>query len=199
MAYSITSSDDSCYPGTTILVNKLGLKDQVLLDQAEEMLVSVQSARFYENAGSEPFTFSYYCAIHKHLFSKLYDWAGKLRTVELTKKGTSFCLPGDILPIGTAMFVRLTAMNEFRDVSREEFVREVTDFYHNLNMLHPFREGNGRTQRLFFSLLIECAGYHIDFSEHDPDDLMLATIYAAQGVMDHLYNFFDRAVHYMPA
>jgi cell filamentation protein len=62
-------------------------------------------------------------------------------------------------------------------------------------MLHPFREGNGRTQRLFFTLLLRRAGYLIDFSQFDRDELMMATIYAAQGILDYLIDFWTAALH----
>lgn len=55
----------------------------------------------------------------------------------------------------------------------------IVDFYCVTNMLHPFREGNGRTQRIFISQLIRYAGYDIDFSAIDPDELMIATIQSA--------------------
>ena len=61
-------------------------------------------------------------------------------------------------------------------------------------MLHPFREGNGRTERLFFMLLIRRCGYRIDFAECDMDALMIATIYAAQGVPNYLTSFFQEAI-----
>ena len=79
-------------------------------------------------------------------------------------------------------------------MKRERFVKELADLYHRINMLHPFREGNGRTQRLFFTLLIRRAGYEIDFAATDTDALMIATVYAAQGVMDYLYGYFDRVI-----
>lgn len=59
-----------------------------------------------------------------------------------------------------------------------------------MNMLHPFREGNGRTQRLFFTLLFRRLGYQIDFASCDADVLMSATIYASQGVISYLRDFF---------
>ena len=61
-------------------------------------------------------------------------------------------------------------------------------------MLHPFREGNGRTQRLFFTLLIQRAGYSIHFADCDTDLLMYATILAAQGVHDYLRHFFEVSI-----
>lgn len=62
-------------------------------------------------------------------------------------------------------------------------------------MLHPFREGNGRTQRLFFSLLLHRLGYSISFAECDTDKLMMATIYAAQGIMTYLHEFFEAVIN----
>ena len=61
-------------------------------------------------------------------------------------------------------------------------------------MLHPFREGNGRTERLFFTLLIRRCGYRIDFAECDMDALVMATIYASQGVPTYLASFFKKAI-----
>ena len=194
-AYSITPASDDCYPGTSVLINRLGLREQPLLDQAEELAVSVQSARIYESAGDDRFTFAYYRALHHALFTALYDWAGELRTINISKKGTAFCPAQELSDVGEALFARLVDADEFVGLGRGRFIRAVAEFYHDLNMLHPFREGNGRTQRLFFTLLIERAGYHIDFSAQDTDELMLATIYAAQGVMDHLIRYFEKAVY----
>lgn len=85
-------------------------------------------------------------------------------------------------------------MNFFRSFDYEDFVDEIVDFYCSTNELHPFREGNGRTQRAFLTQLIRAAGYEIDFSEFDMDLLMLATIKEAQGVTDSLRQFFTNAI-----
>lgn len=193
-SYSITPTDDHCYPGTTVLINKLDLRDQRLLDQAEEMAAAVGFAQIYDEEYDGPYTFEFYKSLHKRLFGKLYDWAGETRTVNLTKKGTAFCPADELETVASALFKRLAEENEFRDQPHEQFVTKITEFYHDLNMLHPFREGNGRTQRLFFTLLIEHAGYHIDFFSCDPDDLMMGTLFAAQGVQDHLRSFFEKAI-----
>lgn len=83
-------------------------------------------------------------------------------------------------------------MNYFQGLERAELVDEIAGLYHELNMLHPFREGNGRTQRLFFTLLLRRLGYDISFAECDTDELMMATIYAAQGIPTYLHNFFEK-------
>lgn len=69
-------------------------------------------------------------------------------------------------------------------------IDEATDLYDTLNILHPFREGNGRTERLFFSELMKHIGYEIDFDKCDRDLLMISTIYAAQGNKLLLRDFF---------
>lgn len=77
----------------------------------------------------------------------------------------------------------------------DEFIENLSDFYDVINMIHPFREGNGRTQRVFFAQLIRNAGYEINFSEIDTDLLMIATIQAAGGVDDSLKAIFRESVH----
>ncbi len=194
MGYSITASSDNCYPGTTVLINKLGLKNQDALNQAEKIAVTLRSAEIENSDFSGAFTFDYYCALHKRLFGDLYDWAGELRTVNLSKKGTSFYPAESLREFGNAKFAYLQSEKEFSGLEHDEFACKVADFYHEMNMLHPFREGNGRVQRLFFTLLIRRAGYEISFSDTDPDELMIATIFAAQGVMDMLKQFFISAI-----
>lgn len=194
MPYSIDPTEKDCYPGTAVLINKLGLRSQEALDEAEKVAVPLRSMELEQETICEPFTFSFYCGLHQRLFGDIYPWAGQVRAVDLSKKGTSFCLASRVKELGEAKFQRLQEMDELRGLPKEAFLREITDLYHELNMLHPFREGNGRTQRLFFTLLIRRAGYDISFADCDTDQLMIATILAAQGVMDHLENFFRTAV-----
>ena len=75
-------------------------------------------------------------------------------------------------------------------MSKKDFVYQIAEFYSDLNILHPFREGNGRTQRLYFTLLIRRAGYELNLLQCDTQQLMLATIQAAHGVLDYLIDFF---------
>lgn len=191
MAYNIITSDDSCYDGTSVLINKFDIKNQDLLSQAETNFVLLHSAEIRNSTVSEPFTFPFYCSLHKRLFGDIYSWAGELRKVDFSKKGTNFYPSADLAQLGKAKFDYLQRHNEFSGMERREYVKEIASFYHELNMLHPFREGNGRTQRLFFSLLIQRNGFDIDFSRCDRELLMTAVVYAAQGVGDLLEKFFD--------
>ena len=92
------------------------------------------------------------------------------------------------------IFSRLKMLNYFRSFTHDRFVEEIADFYCATNYLHPFREGNGRTQRVFLSQLISSAGYRISFADMDTDLLMIATIQAAQGVRDLLIDIFRHAI-----
>lgn len=194
MSYSIDSTQDGCYPGTTVLINKLDLRDQAALDQAERICVTLHAAELETKMYTEHLTFDFYCSLHRALFQDLYEWAGELRTINLSKKGTRFYPADELRRFGEAKFQYLASEHEFQGLPKDELAESIADFYHEINMLHPFREGNGRTQRLFFTLLIRRCGYNIDFADCDTDELMMATIYAAQGVQTYLTRFFRNAI-----
>ena len=83
----------------------------------------------------------------------------------------------------------------FRKNSKEKFIEEIVDFYQTTNYLHPFREGNGRTQRIFISKLIKLNGYEFNFSNINPDLLMIATIKASGGTTDDLHQLFREQIN----
>ena len=116
-----------------------------------------------------------------------------MRTVDLSKKGTRFVSAEKIEALGGACLNKIKC-GYLRGLDFDLFVVRIAELYHDINMLHPFREGNGRTQRCFFSHLIRSHGYDINFADVDVDFFMLATIYAAQGVKDHLIAFFQEAI-----
>lgn len=194
MAYSIESSHDSCYPGTSVLINKLGIQNQAQLDESETLIVGVKSLQFELDPFPEPLDFSYYKRLHRFLFSELYEWAGTVRSIDLSKQHTHFCSADKIESLAGKMFERVEKKNFFCGLPREEFITELTDFYSSVNYLHPFREGNGRTQRLYFRQLAQRAGYKLDFSAVDSDRMMIATIHAASGVQETLRNLFNEII-----
>lgn len=193
MAYSIDSTTDGCYPGTTCLVNKLGIQDELALAETEAAVVLGKASLLDQQPIPGGFDFDHYKRIHQFLFCDLYDWAGQIRTINLSKKGTAFVPAAEIESCAVACFKRLAEFSG-EGMSHRELAEEVADFYHTVNMLHPFREGNGRTQRIFFTQWIRSLGYDFDLSSVDPDAFMIATIYAAQGVMDQLADFFEQMI-----
>lgn len=194
MAYSIDALTDDCYPNTAVLINKLGIKDDVALAGVEAEIISARAIEWTNLPRTNTFDFAHYKAVHTYLFSDLYDWAGKVRTVNLSKNGTSFCQAGKIEETAALLFGRLKRLHFFQGLSRSGFIEELTDFYCATNNLHPFREGNGRTQRVFLGQLTASVGYTLHFSKIDDDLLMFSTIQAAQGVTDLLRKLLDEAI-----
>lgn len=194
MPYAIDALTADCYEGTDCLINKMGIRDAKLLAEVESEITLAKTVLLLDHPIGGRFDFAHYKAIHRFLFEDLYDWAGTIRTVDMSKKGTLFAKAAEIDSMATAIFQRLHAMNCFSGLSVDRFAEELVDFYCTTNHLHPFREGNGRTQRLFLHELAGSAGYEIRFKDMDPDELMIATIYAAGGVTDQLLRLFCRYI-----
>lgn len=194
MSYSIGAVTDDCYEGTSCLINKLGIKDDKKLKEFESAVTFAKASEIEANPIANTFDVEHYKAIHKFLFEDIYEWAGKYRTINMSKKGTIFADADKIPGLMDACFKRIKDNDFFRNNSFEEFVENIVDFYRVTNMIHPFREGNGRTQRLFIAQLIRNNNYDIDFSEIDSDELMIATIQSANGVKDNLIRIFNENI-----
>ena len=186
MGYSIDPISANCYPDTTVLINKFDIRDEEKLNEVESVLASVRYAEWINAPKADSFDFEHYKAIHHFLFSDLYDWAGQIRAVNISKKGTNFTPAENIEEQAALIFKRLKNCNYFKGLEYSVFVDEIVDFYCVTNALHPFREGNGRTQRVFLTQLIRNAGYDINFADMDTELLMIATIKSAQGITEIL-------------
>lgn len=191
MGYLFEPTDSDCYPGTTVLINKLGITDEKMLKENESFITSTMAAILISKSLKQGFDFGDYKAIHYALFSELYDWAGEIRNISISKTTTTFVAPEQIEELGRNVFSRLKKLRYFVGLSKNELTIEIADLYNSLNLLHPFREGNGRTQRVFFTQLIRNAGYSIDYSDLNSEFLMISSIQAASGVMDNLISFFE--------
>ncbi|SFJ88139.1 Fic/DOC family protein [Bradyrhizobium sp. cf659] len=165
--------DPYCYPGTTVLKNKLKLKTQKDLDAFEAEIVA---QRAEEPLPTGKLTYPHYRAIHRHLFQDVYDWAGKIRTVRISKGGSMFCYPERIDREMSKLFSALAGQKQFKGLTHDEFATKAAHFLAELNAIHPFREGNGRTQLTFLTLLAETAGHSLAIERLDPDEVMQAMI-----------------------
>ena len=193
MAYSLNSSSDNCYEGTTCLVNKFEIQDEEKLAKVEAQITFAKTVMLEENPVEGSFDFDHLKRIHEFLLCDLYEWAGQVRTVDISKKRTKFLDAASIEKIANKCFSKV-AEGYLENLSFEDFAKRIAEFYNDVNYIHPFREGNGRTQRIYFTQLIRHYGYDINFSEVDTDELMIATIQASQGVMDFLIEFFTEAI-----
>ena len=106
------------------------------------------------------------CAIHAQLFKSVYDWAGHIRTVDIKKNrdDAGFFLPvGYIERASGFLFGELADEDGLKGLNKDKFVERLAYYYDQLNYIHPFREGNGRTQRVFWTRVAADAGYLIDW------------------------------------
>lgn len=193
MAYSLNPSSDNCYEGTTCLVNKLGIRDEKRLSEVEAGITFAKAVMLEEPPIDDDFGFEHFKKIHEFLLCDLYEWAGQVRTVDISKKRTKFLDAASVESIGTKCFAKVKD-GYFENLSFDEFVKRIAEFYNDVNYIHPFREGNGRTQRIYFTQLIRHYGYDINFADVDTDELMIATIQASSGVMDFLVEFFKNSI-----
>ena len=194
MSYSVDPIPDNCYEGTTCLINKIGIRDEVVLADLESKITVAKSAELELESFKDGFNEDDYRSIHRFLFEQLYDWAGEYRTVNMSKKGTPFADNEKIPDLMHRCFARLMKVNYFRDMGFEEFIDEIVDLYCTLNHIHPFREGNGRTERIFITQLVRYNDCDINFSNIDTDLLMIATIHSANGVTDQLKQIFYNSI-----
>jgi cell filamentation protein len=160
------TDDPYVYPGTTILRNKLGIRDAATLDALERRMVAQRMA---EGVPAGEFDLAHLQAIHRHLFQDIYDWAGKIRTVEL-HKGTQQFMFRQYLQRGMAdIHERLVKADYLRGMTPAAFATNAGTIIGDINYVHPFREGNGRTQLLYLEQLAWVAGHHLDSRNFDRD------------------------------
>ncbi|MEN5065217.1 putative adenosine monophosphate-protein transferase Fic [Achromobacter aegrifaciens] len=153
--------DPYCYPSSFTLRNRLDIRDDALLAQAEQDLSEIAASQI--DFSLPPYDLAYLKRLHRTLFQDLYDWAGELRTIDISKGGTRFCNTSRIEPEADKIFAALARANWFKELPRSALIAEAAVAYGDLNMIHPFREGNGRAQRLLFEHLIINAGYEISW------------------------------------
>lgn len=165
--------DTYCYPGTAVLKNKLDIRRQEVLDEFETEMTDLRAA---EPLPSGNLDYDHYREIHRHLFQDVYDWAGEARTVRISKGGSAFCYPEYIRTQATRLFEQLADARYFQDLKKEEFAKQSAHFLAELNAIHPFREGNGRAQLTFLTLLAEQAGHPLNHDRLEPKRVMDAII-----------------------
>ena len=172
------ADDTYCYPGTSVLINKIDTRRQDVLDQFE---MEMTSQRATEPMPSGTLDYAHYCAIHHHLFQDVYSWAGKPRSVRISKGGNPFCFPENIDAQARRLFAELARKDYLRGLAPAEFAKEAAHFLAELNAIHPFREGNGRAQLSFLALLAEGAEHPLDAGRIDPERVMAAMIASFHG------------------
>jgi cell filamentation protein len=151
--------------GTGCLANKLGITDPDVLAVAEFRLVSIRDVQAARASIPGNFGLAHLQKFHHFLFRDVYSWAGKTRTVDISNPGAHFCHWRYVDDEVSAVLGELVDDGYLVGFNRESFVSSLAHYYGELNVRHPFREGNGRTLRAFLRQLSEAVGYQLDWSE----------------------------------
>lgn len=167
-----------CYHKSNVLVNKLHITDNDTLEKAELEITSCRASEV--EFSPPPYDMQYWKNIHKSLFYELYEWAGKVRNIGMTKGKTQFCNPRFIEQEADKLFQTLMKNNYCVESSHEQLIITGAELYAELNMLHPFREGNGRSQRILFEHIFAYCGYQIHWDNTTKDNWIKANIAGAK-------------------
>ena len=141
------------------------------------------------------FDFEHFSNIHKFLFEDLYEWAGKIRDGDFMFKGDSMFYRACYIESGfNEMYGKLEKENFLKGLDKSSFCERLAYYMGFVDAIHPFREGNGRTMRLYFQQLAEQAGYEIAFSDTTKEELLEADISAFNTDYEPLITLLKRIV-----
>ena len=175
------ADDTYCYPGTDVLRNKAEITNAEDLDAYEGELSTLRSIEILENPIAGQFDLAHLQRIHLALFQDVYDWAGKIRTVDISRGNSRFANVRFIESAANDIFNKLARENWLKGLDSNSLSKRLAHYLSEINALHPFREGNGRVQRIFISLLSQSAGHQLDYSGLEQDEIYRAMELAFNG------------------
>lgn len=172
--YEYEHDNKYCYPNSYTLRNKLNIRDDKILLEAERNITALRILELKQNAPKGKLDFKYLCRLHRYIFGDIYSWAGKIRSVDISK-GNMFCKSEFIIENADVVFYQLEADNYLRNTEEAEIPVKLAYYLSEINAIHPFREGNGRVQRAYIEILASRVGYEVDFSDVRQDEMVRAS------------------------
>ncbi len=164
-----------CFPGTDILRNIYTERDPENLEKLERMLSGARLVDLLKKPIKGHFDVKHLKKIHHYLFQDIYSWAGKFRICDISK-GVHFCKAEFIEKELGKLFAKLKEENYLENLNEEALFSRAAFYLGEINAIHPFRDGNGRTQREFIRELMLARGYKLDYSRCDPKMMLSASI-----------------------
>jgi cell filamentation protein len=188
------------YPGTRTLVNLLNIRDPEQLKKAEFEISSAIGQQILKAAPAANIEFglTHMRELHKELFGRIYAWAGEVRDFGLIRPRiddplvTRFTVPEGIVPMDEQLKQHTKAILALKDVDfarspkehQQAFVNHIALAYQTANQMHPFREGNGRTQRIWLEQLSRAAGWRLNYDKVEPRAWNYAASMSTTGELD---------------
>ena len=165
-----------CYRDSDVLRNKLHIRDKAELRQAEEEFVSIKQYMLFQAPLKGRFTKSHLMRIHRFLFEDVYPFAGRIRREQISKGDTVFYPPEQIDRELNRVFTELHDKRMLQEKIRDAQIRNLSYVMSELNIIHPFREGNGRCIREFIRCMALEYGLHLNWGNTDRDTLIDAAV-----------------------
>jgi cell filamentation protein len=184
--------DPYLYPGINVMRNVLDIHQAQRLEQAAYELTALRAATL--ELGPKARGLPHLCAIHRHIYQDIFAWAGEFREVDIYQGDTRFCHFEYIEKEGNALMRSLEGEDWLQGLGEDEFVERLAHYYCEINVLHPFRIGNGITQRIFFEQLALHAGYQLDWRGIEPQAWAEANQAGAMGDLAPLRAIFGKVV-----
>jgi cell filamentation protein len=181
MKYSGDADDPYIDKQTGILRNLLGISTQEELDRQESNFSFLRSAQLHEQSIDGNFDFVHLRDIHRVLFSDIYEWAGEIRQVEIQKGKTIFAHCAVLENAANHVFKILESENYLTALSATQFADRAGYYLGEINVLHPFRDGNGRAQREFIAQLARKNNFSLSWSDVSRDQMISASTQAYNG------------------
>ena len=171
-----TSQSIYCYPDSNVLRNKLNIRDNKLLKTAEEEITLIKQMELLKNPIKGNFSKAHLMNIHKFIFEDIYSFAGKIRREQISKADTMFYPPNLIDRELDKVFAKIKDKNMLKETDKEKVFDNLAYVMAELNIIHPFREGNGRTIREFIRMMAKRLNYDLNWGNMDKDELLKASI-----------------------
>ena len=165
-----------CYPKTNVLKNKLNIRDNNLLKTAEEEITLIKQMELLKNPIKGNFSKSHFMKIHKFIFEDIYSFAGKIRREQISKADTMFYPPDLIEEALDEVFLKIKEENMLNETNKEKILDNLAYVMAELNIIHPFREGNGRTIREFIRLMAKRLNYDLNWGNVKKEEILKASI-----------------------
>lgn len=170
------SQSSFCYPGTDILINKENIRNFSELTKFESIVSTKRLNELILKPIRGYFDMEHLKKIHYHLFQDVYPFAGQIRTEDINKDGFPFAKYEHVESQGKSIINKLHQDKCLKETSIDVFSEKASYYMAEINVLHPFREGNGRTQREFIRNLASDAGYLLNWQTKSPLDVFLASV-----------------------
>lgn len=171
-----TTQSIYCYPDSNVLKNRLNIRDNKLLKTAEEEITLIKQMELLKNPIKGNFSKAHLMNIHKFIFEDIYSFAGRIRREQIRKADTMFYPPNLIDRELDKVFAKIKEKNMIKETDEEKVFDNLAYVMAELNIIHPFREGNGRSIREFIRLMAKRMGYDLNWGNVDKEELLEASI-----------------------